>query len=95
MALTQIASDTLLADYSYGQSSTRGLSGVAPENFGRADNTQHASFNVGIALLRNLSLRLFTTYSDRRSNLGFNDFNAVTAGAELSLRFGVDPPAAE
>jgi hypothetical protein len=85
----------VLADYTYGRSSTRGLSGVAPENSGRADNSQRASLGVTCALLRSVSLRMYTTYSDRRSNLGYNDFNDVTAGAELSLRWGAERPAAE
>ncbi len=86
---------TVLADYSYGTSSTRGLSGVAPENAGRSDNTQHASLSVAGGLMRGASLRLYSTYSDRVSNLGFNDFNDVTVGAELSWRWGAEKAAAD
>lgn len=79
--------------YAFGTSSARSESLFAPENFGRSDNVQDASLSVAYLWRQPVALRVFTTWSDRRSSLGFNDYDAFTAGVELTARWGTRPAA--
>lgn len=80
----------LVGDYSFGTSSGRSESAFAPENFGRSDNVQSAALSVAYPRFQPIFLKLFTTYNERHSSLGFNDYTAFTAGVELTARFGGD-----
>lgn len=85
----------VVADYSLASSAFSGLSGVAPENAGRNDSVQNASLSVAYPLVRALVLKLSGTYNDRRSSLSFNNYNDITAGVELSYRWGAPKAAAD
>lgn len=77
--------------YAFGTSTTRSESLFAPENSGRSDTVQNASLGVAYLRHRPVAVQVFTTWSDRRSNLGFNDYDAFIAGAELTVRWGARP----
>lgn len=78
----------VLGEYTFASSAFGGLSSFAPENSGRGDVVQTASLSVAYPQLENFFLRLSGTYNDRRSNLSYNNYRDVTAGAEMGIRFG-------
>lgn len=78
----------LEGDYAFGTSTARSESLFAPENLGRSDRVQSASLGVAYMRYRPVQLRVFTTWSDRRSSLGFNDYTSFSAGVELTARWG-------
>lgn len=80
----------ILADYAFGTSSARSESLFAPENFGRNDTVQNAALSLAYPRFQPFFARVFTTYGDRRSSLGFNDYDAFTVGVELTARWGGD-----
>lgn len=79
------------AGYAFATSTARSESLFAPENSGRDDRVQRASFSVAYPRQQTLVIRAFATYDDRRSSLGFNDYRDVTVGAELTARWGAEP----
>ena len=86
---------TVLGDYSWASSAFEGLSAFAPENAGRSDDVQNAALSVAYPSRKMFYVRLFSTFSDRKSNLGYNDYNDITAGVELSFRLSPLKPGAE
>jgi len=77
----------VLANYSWSRSSFRGLSGIAQENDGRGDKAQSATLSLYYPMFQYFGIRLFSSYSDRRSSLEFNDYTDEIFGAELSARW--------
>lgn len=78
---------TALVNYSYAESAFRGSSGSAPEDSGRNDKTQNATLSFAYPLFQYFGVRLFGSYSARRSSLGYNDYTDQTAGVELTFRW--------
>jgi len=78
---------TVLGNYAWATSSFEGLSGIAPENEGRSDTVQSATLSVAYPPSRPFHVRVFGSYTERTSNLAFNDFVDETVGIELSFRW--------
>ena len=76
----------VLANYSYATSHFGGSS-VAPENSGRSDKVQNASLSVAYPLFHYFGVRLFGTYTNRSSNLAFDNYSDKIVGLELSFRW--------
>lgn len=83
-----LRSFTVLGNYAWASSAFEGLSAFAPEDSGRSDDVQEGTLSFAYPVEQLLYARLFGRYSDRHSNLGYNDYNATTVGLELSVRFG-------
>lgn len=70
---------TVLANYGRGRSEFK--------DAGRSDDVENASLSFAYPQFRYFHIRVFGTYSDRRSNLSYNNFTDETVGAELSFRW--------
>ena len=79
---------TVLVNYAWATSTFGDTRGIAPENTGRSDKVQNATLSIGRPLFRLFGVRLFGSYSDRKSNLAYNDYTDNIVGAELSFRWG-------
>jgi len=77
----------VLANYAYANSAFRGLSSSAPENSGRRDKVNTAMLSVEYRIFRVFGVRAFGTYTERNSNLAFDNYVDKTLGAELSFRW--------
>ncbi|HUR40015.1 MAG TPA: hypothetical protein VM240_02505 [Verrucomicrobiae bacterium] len=83
---------TVVGDYSWASSAFEGLSGFATENAGRSDDVQNGTLSVGYPKGSLLFFQVYTSYADRRSSAGYNDYNDVTAGASLRIGLGRKKP---
>jgi len=78
---------TVRANYSWASSAFQNSGGIAPENSGRSDEVQNGTLSIGYPVMRFFAVRLFSAYSDRKSNREYNEYSDTIAGVEVSVRW--------